>query len=151
MWMSFFRAKKIEWRCLEEICEVHIWSTHLKVWRSDPGRSLTDFYINWLVLLGKITGKSHLSWENRWFPVDFPLNQPIDWTHCEHVLKPGVEICWNVWPLVHCYEIYLCWTVFKLCYQYDFSTLRNSPRGDSRIQPGSPPQVLWPTPWNWLR
>ena len=27
---------------------------------------------------GKITGKSHISWENRWFPVDFPLNQPID-------------------------------------------------------------------------
>ena len=27
---------------------------------------------------GKITGKSHISWENLWFPVDFPLNQPID-------------------------------------------------------------------------
>ena len=28
---------------------------------------------------GKITGKSHISLENRWFPVDFPLSQPIDW------------------------------------------------------------------------
>ena len=27
---------------------------------------------------GKITGKSHISWENLWFPVDFPINQPID-------------------------------------------------------------------------
>jgi hypothetical protein len=23
---------------------------------------------------GKITGKPHISWENRWFPVDVPLN-----------------------------------------------------------------------------
>ena len=27
---------------------------------------------------GKFTGKPHISWENRWFPVDFPLNQSID-------------------------------------------------------------------------
>ena len=27
---------------------------------------------------GNITGKSHVSWENLWFPVDFPLSQPID-------------------------------------------------------------------------
>ena len=27
---------------------------------------------------GKIPEKSHMSWENRWFPVDFPLSQPID-------------------------------------------------------------------------
>ena len=27
---------------------------------------------------GKITGKPHISWENQWFPVDFPLNQSID-------------------------------------------------------------------------
>ena len=27
---------------------------------------------------GKITGKSHISWENLWFPVDFPSSQPID-------------------------------------------------------------------------
>ena len=39
---------------------------------------------------GKNTGKSHISWENLWFPVDFPLNQPIDyaifgaaWISCE--------------------------------------------------------------------
>ena len=25
-----------------------------------------------------MTGKSHISWENLWFPVDFPINQPID-------------------------------------------------------------------------
>jgi hypothetical protein len=28
---------------------------------------------------GKFTGKPHISWENLWFPVDFPLNQSIDW------------------------------------------------------------------------
>ena len=27
---------------------------------------------------GKIAGKSNFSWENLWFPVDFPLNQSID-------------------------------------------------------------------------
>ena len=27
---------------------------------------------------GKITGKFHFSWEDRWFPVDFPVSQPID-------------------------------------------------------------------------
>ena len=30
---------------------------------------------------GKMTGESHISWENLWFPefpVDFPLSQPID-------------------------------------------------------------------------
>ena len=26
----------------------------------------------------KITGKSHISRENLWFPVDFPLSQPIE-------------------------------------------------------------------------
>ena len=29
---------------------------------------------------GKNTGKFHISWENLWFPVDFPLSQPIDYT-----------------------------------------------------------------------
>ena len=27
---------------------------------------------------GKTTRKSHISWEDLWFPVDFPLSQPID-------------------------------------------------------------------------
>ena len=27
---------------------------------------------------GKITGNSHISWENPWFPEDFPLSQPIE-------------------------------------------------------------------------
>ena len=26
----------------------------------------------------KITGTSYISWENLWFPVDFPRSQPID-------------------------------------------------------------------------
>ena len=31
-----------------------------------------------LVCWGKFTGKPHISWENLWFPVDFPLNQSIE-------------------------------------------------------------------------
>ena len=27
---------------------------------------------------GKFTGKPHISWENQWFPVDFPINQSIE-------------------------------------------------------------------------
>ena len=27
---------------------------------------------------GKMTGKSHISWENLWFSVEFPLSQPTD-------------------------------------------------------------------------
>ena len=27
---------------------------------------------------GNFTGKTHIQWENLWFPVDFPLNQSID-------------------------------------------------------------------------
>ena len=27
---------------------------------------------------GKITGTSNISWENLWFPADFPLSQPVD-------------------------------------------------------------------------
>ena len=27
---------------------------------------------------GKFTGKHHISWENLWFPVGFPLNQSIE-------------------------------------------------------------------------
>ena len=32
--------------------------------------------IDWLK--GKMTGTSHISWENLWFPVDVPLSQPIE-------------------------------------------------------------------------
>ena len=39
--------------------------------------ALVNVYsIDWFK--GKITGKSQFSWENLWFPVDFPLGQPID-------------------------------------------------------------------------
>jgi hypothetical protein len=29
------------------------------------------------MVTGKFTGKPHISWENPWFPVDFPVNQSI--------------------------------------------------------------------------
>ena len=37
---------------------------------------LISVSIDWFK--GKITGKSHILWEILWFPVDFPLGQPID-------------------------------------------------------------------------
>ena len=45
--------------------------------------------IDWLK--GNITGQSHISWENLWFPVDFPLSQPIDQRVTEHVEKSPVQ------------------------------------------------------------
>ena len=37
---------------------------------------LNQYSIGWFK--GKITGNSHISWENPWFPVDFPLSQPVE-------------------------------------------------------------------------
>ena len=28
---------------------------------------------------GRITGNSYILWENLWFPIDFPLSEPIEW------------------------------------------------------------------------
>ena len=33
---------------------------------------------DWLVLVGKNTGKSHISWQDLWFRVDVPFSQPIE-------------------------------------------------------------------------
>jgi len=33
-------------------------------------QSCSEADVNWFK--GKITGNPHISWENRWFPVDFP-------------------------------------------------------------------------------
>ena len=44
-----------------------------------PFTLLSDLSANWLVEGKKNTGKSRISWENLWFPVDFPLRQPIEW------------------------------------------------------------------------
>ena len=43
-----------------------------------PNHRDTQFHksIDWFK--GTITGNSHISWENLWFPVDFPLSQPIE-------------------------------------------------------------------------
>ena len=35
-----------------------------------------EYSIDWFK--GKITGKSDISWETLWIPVDFPLSQPIE-------------------------------------------------------------------------
>ena len=37
---------------------------------------VTYVSIDWFK--GKITGTSLISWENLWFPVDFPASQPIE-------------------------------------------------------------------------
>ena len=51
---------------------------------------------------GKITGNSHISWENLWFPVDFPLNQPIDYSQghqsqCPRPSKPSSAAGRRTW------------------------------------------------------
>ena len=40
---------------------------------------------------GKITGKSHISWENLWFPVGFPLSQPGDVSVYHGVSSSGLD------------------------------------------------------------
>ena len=43
----------------------------------EPSGPSSDYQsIDWLN--GNITGKSRISWENLWFPVNFPLSQPIE-------------------------------------------------------------------------
>ena len=49
------------------------WNVLFFSWRFLAGKIIS---IDWFK--GKLTGKSHDSWENLWFPVDFPLSQPID-------------------------------------------------------------------------
>ena len=39
-------------------------------------RLIDDDSTDWFK--GTINGKSHISWENLWFPVDVPLSQPIE-------------------------------------------------------------------------
>ena len=39
----------------------------------------TYYSIDWFT--GKNTGKSHISWKNLWFPVNFPLSQPSELYH----------------------------------------------------------------------
>ena len=43
---------------------------------------------------GKFTGKPHILWENLWFPVDFPLNQSIEYMNLE--TWPNSRISWRV-------------------------------------------------------
>ena len=55
------------------------WTNPCPYWFK-KGRNRLNKNLNHLVgLRKKIRGKSHISWENLWFPVDFPLSQPIDW------------------------------------------------------------------------
>ena len=46
-----------------------------------------------------IRGKHHISWENLWFPIDFPLSPPIDyvcygksWSLWLNVFQPRLNI-----------------------------------------------------------
>ena len=41
-----------------------------------PKKGISEGSIDWLK--GKITGKSHIAWENLWFSFEFPLSQPIE-------------------------------------------------------------------------
>ena len=48
--------------------------------------------IQWIGFLGKIywfKPHPHISWENLWFPVDFPLNQSLE---SHHFFRPGPRV-----------------------------------------------------------
>ena len=47
---------------------------------------------------GKFTGKSYIYWENLWFPVDFPLNQSIDWwfTDKSYGRMSQLRVMWHI-------------------------------------------------------
>ena len=88
------------------------------------GAVSSQISIDWFK--GKITGKSHISWESLWFPVDFPFSQPIDFriikillgipclvpfilTH-HHSMGPLLSFCLNnamvsYWRCRWCLEI----------------------------------------------
>jgi hypothetical protein len=42
----------------------------LAEWQEEYQSCSEEADVNWFK--GKITGTPHISWENRWFPVDFP-------------------------------------------------------------------------------
>ena len=46
---------------------------------SEPAPECHRFSMSIDWFKGKFTGRSHISWENPWFPVDFPFSQPIDY------------------------------------------------------------------------
>ena len=47
---------------------------------------MTGPYSQLIGLREKNTGKSHISWENLWFPVEFPLSQLIEtWDDCDEI------------------------------------------------------------------
>ena len=66
----------------------YVWSTIIQTLGDKRGRIGSPTASDWSTVQetpesidwfkGKITGKSHISWENLWFPVVFPLSQPID-------------------------------------------------------------------------
>ena len=77
--------------------DLRIWQeTIARIWRARPramffDASLEDagyfqrsstvkilILVNMDWFKGNFTEKTHIYWENRWFPVDFPLNQSID-------------------------------------------------------------------------
>ena len=70
---------------LQQQLEVPCWTKPILLWSGRHAknvgcRSGICWSIDWFK--GKITGKSYSSWENRWFPADFPLSQPIELSQC---------------------------------------------------------------------
>ena len=61
---------------------------------------------------GKFTGTPHISWENPWFPVKFPLNQSI-----ETCLSLG----FTTWPKVCGDRVSTC--CYSICYRDDHIAL----------------------------
>ena len=68
--------------------------TNIANWKDSPCNEWEPsrhFSIDWLK--GKSTRNSQMSWENLWFPVDFPLSQPIEcWKHNRDLRKWLIHI-----------------------------------------------------------
>ena len=71
---------------------------NIQVMFQSTNQKMKSQSINWFK--GRITGKSHISWENLWFPVDFPLSQTIESMIAIHELQ--YDNCESRLWMIHC-------------------------------------------------
>ena len=57
----------------------------IRIFRPDPRKTRVPFiFMDFVLSMGWFKGKPHIEWKNLWFPVDFPLNQSIDFKYDFH-------------------------------------------------------------------
>ena len=73
-----------------------IYSQHISTYMIHPDPSWSIYSIDWFK--AKNTGNSNFSWENPWFPVDFPLVvNPLIYIHLafHDLIQPLVGLAWH--------------------------------------------------------